>query len=486
MNPKPWIKRVTANSAVRHTIALGLLLLFGGCQNLRSLPDGLSFRGEPVASHDVRFFADTTWIDENGQRHVQQTIFDEVFRIIAGANELILVDMFLYNDFQGPVPETTRALASELTDALIAKKVSRPEMQILVISDPINVLYGGLPSAYFERLEDAGIPVVITDLRQLHDSNTVYSFFWRLMVKPFGNTKANTLANPIGPGRVSIRSFLELINFKANHRKVLIADDGESYIGLVTSANPHDGSSAHRNSAIRFSGSAVADLITTENAVLSFSGGTPVRVVAPIKPPTIADASVPTVQVLTEKKIKDALLSKLGASGPEHTIDLMMFYLSDREIVAALKRAQQRGVHLRLLLDPNKDAFGRKKNGIPNRAVAYELHAAGVPLRWCRSDGEQCHSKSIMLDDGSNACVLIMGSANFTRRNLNDFNLETDVAVAGACDASVFIDARHFFDVTWENTAGRRYSTQYSSYEDRSRWRRGLYRFMEWSGLSTF
>ncbi len=57
-----------------------------------------------------------------------------------------------------------------------------------------------------------------------------------------------------------------------------------------------------------------------------------------------------------------------------------MFYLSERQIIKALIAAQQRGVQVRVLLDPNKDAFGREKNGIPNRQVAAELTC-------CRGEG---------------------------------------------------------------------------------------------------
>ncbi len=72
---------------------------------------------------------------------------------------------------------------------------------------------------------------------------------------------------------------------------------------------------------------------------------------------------------------------------------------------------------VRVLLDPNKDAFGRQKNGIPNRQVASELHAAGIPIRWCDTHGEQNHSKMIVKYNDQQA-ELIVGSANFTARNL--------------------------------------------------------------------
>ena len=55
-----------------------------------------------------------------------------------------------------------------------------------------------------------------------------------------------------------------------------------------------------------------------------------------------------------------------------------MFYLSERKIISAIKKAHSRKVKVRLLLDPNKDAFGREKNGIPNRSVAYELESMAL------------------------------------------------------------------------------------------------------------
>ncbi|MEQ8207273.1 MAG: phospholipase D-like domain-containing protein [Woeseia sp.] len=458
------------------------IVVASGCQNLTPLPDGTSLHGQAHPSAEVAFIADASWVDDNGQRHVEQALFDDLFRIIDEAREIIVLDMFLYNDFQGPVPETTRQLAGELTDALVEKKNNHPDMLIVVITDPVNELYGGLQSPYFEQLEQAGIRLAVTNLRELHDSNAFYSFFWRLLFKPFGNSSANTLPNPIGPGRVSIRSYLELINFKANHRKVLIADNGPTYVGFVSSANPHDGSSAHRNAAIRFTGGAVADLLQSENAVLKLSGHAPIE----LEIPRERAAAATTVQVVTEGKIEDAVLAEINRAKPGDQLDLMMFYLSDREVIAALKLAHERGANLRLLLDPNKDAFGREKNGIPNRPVAHELNRAGIPVRWCSSKGEQCHSKMLLLQDHLGGSVIVTGSANFTRRNLDNFNLETDVVVRGSGTESVFADAHEYFENSWNNTDGRIYSLPYVHYEDTSFWRRRLYRFMEWSGISTF
>ena len=113
------------------------------------------------------------------------------------------------------------------------------------------------------------------------------------------------LPSPFGQDRVSLLSYLQMLNFKANHRKVVICDSADEFAALVTSANPHDGSSAHGNIGIYFKGQAVADLLASEAAVLKFSNG-------PQLPPyhlpeeTISFSDL-TVQVLTESKIRDGL-----------------------------------------------------------------------------------------------------------------------------------------------------------------------------------
>ena len=83
--------------------------------------------------------------------------------------------------------------------------------------------------------------VVETRLSQLRDSNPVWSGLWRLCCQWAGNSSyGGWLPNPVGPGDVSLRTWLRLLNFKANHRKTLVADAPEGWVGLVTSGNPHD------------------------------------------------------------------------------------------------------------------------------------------------------------------------------------------------------------------------------------------------------
>ena len=100
-----------------------------------------------------------------------------------------------------------------------------------------------------------------------------------------------------------------------------------------------------------------------------------------------------------------------------------MFYLSERKIIKALKVPKNVALLFVFYSIQIKDAFGRQKNGIPNRQVTSELHAAGIPIRWCDTHGEQNHSKMILKYNAQQA-ELIVGSANFTARNLKIITLK--------------------------------------------------------------
>ena len=54
---------------------------------------------------------------------------------------------------------------------LIARKQAQPAISILLITDPINEVYGGARSPLLDELRRAGIDVVVTDLEKLRDSN---------------------------------------------------------------------------------------------------------------------------------------------------------------------------------------------------------------------------------------------------------------------------------------------------------------------------
>jgi phosphatidylserine/phosphatidylglycerophosphate/cardiolipin synthase-like enzyme len=194
--------------------------------------------------------------------------------------------------------------------------------------------------------------------------------------------------------------------------------------------------------------------------------------------------------VLTEAAIRDALVEQFALARSGDRIEVAMFYLSERRIIDALIAAASRGVVVRVLLDPNRDAFGREKNGIPNRPVAAELLTrsdGAIKLRWYRTHGEQFHSKLVALYQ-ADRIWLTTGSANLTRRNVGDFNLEANLAVETAPDSDVALAAATWFETLWSNRApvGIEYSTDFGTFADPSQSSYWAYRIMEASGLSSF
>ncbi len=467
----------------------------------KPLPNGTEVRGEVIETplNKLQFLADVSGADVFGAPIVNQQIFDAMLHTIGEARQYVVVDFFLFNGQRGATASAPRReLSAELREALLKRKREIPGLHVLVIVDPINEVYGGLPSADFAALRAAGIDVVTADLDSLRDSNPIYSAFWRITMKWWSGDGSGDrwLPNPLDPGpdQVSFGAWARLLNFKADHRKVLLADDGDGSItGIVTSANPHDASSLHSNVGLKLSGAALQPLLDSELALARSYGWRsqgweppPPAAAAPVSNP----AEAARVQVLTEGEIGAAIVRNFSGARVGDSIDIAMFYLSERNVVDALIAAAKRGVAVRVILDPNKDAFGHNKDGIPNRSVATELAGASdgaIKVRWFRTHGEQFHSKFVSLRT-QDEYWFTLGSANLTRRNLDNYNLEANVGVGLPPNSELAANISAWFDMLWTNHGppDLEYTSEFGAYADPSQGTYWLYRFMEASGLSTF
>ena len=471
----------------------------------KKLPPGthISSPWRQVAADNVAFIADITAADAYGRPVMSQAIFDQVLGIIRSAKRFLVLDYFLFNADRGATSTEApaRALSSQLRDALIEARSANPDLRVLFITDPINDVYGGEPSADLEMLRAAGIDVVVTDLDKLRDSNWIYSSAWRLTLGWWnhGTIGAGWLPNPFDEDSrpVTFGAWARLANLKANHRKVIIGDDGRGQLtGVVASANPHDASSAHSNVAAKLSGATLAPLLESEFAVARFSGWQGVIALdpQPESPPEdstkLLTGQFVRTQVITEGAIRNAIVERVNSAVRGESIDIAMFYVAERMIVDALLAASQRGVNIRLILDPNKDAFGHEKNGLPNRPVASELIAASdgqIHVRWYRTHGEQFHTKLTMIY-GADRLWMTLGSANLTRRNVGDYNLEANVAIEAARSSPLATQVLDYYDALWNNRAalGIEYTADYDVYADPSQAHYWLARIMESTGLSSF
>ena len=449
-----------------------------------------------VPDESVRFYADYTYLDENGIRQTEQHIWDRVFALIDGASHYMLFDFFLFNDFQSNTLETTRSLSDELTDHIVTSRTLSKHMATMFITDPINTVYGGVVSSQQVALRKSGVIIMETNLSALRDSNTLWSSVWI----PYFSWTGNSATGGIFPhpfqangDKVALRSWAELLNFKANHRKLLVVDEsiptrgtegGRKMITLVTSSNPHDASSAHGNIALEVRDSIWQNVIRSELSIAKESGGGDMT----YNPQKVFDETGPIkVQLLSETQILETVLQRLRDAKQGDTFNLAMFYLSERDIINALIDASNRGAFIRVILDPNKDAFGHEKNGIPNRPVAKELQEksnGGIAIRWCDTHGEQCHAK-FFAGKSESEVFLMVGSANFTRRNIDGFNLETDIIASSDKPFTAWKDGEKYFERLWSNTNGT-FTIDYAAYADDTIWKSLVYRFMEITGLSTF
>jgi phosphatidylserine/phosphatidylglycerophosphate/cardiolipin synthase-like enzyme len=457
----------------------------------KALPAGVDYLSNAyyTADENVSFLYDLSFKNEAGEVVREQRIFDEVFKRIDEAEKYILIDMFLYNDYGAKSDEAYRRLADELTDKLAAKKENNQDIAIDLITDPINVVYGGSRSRHLEKLKNAGVNVIVSDLDPLRDSNFLYSPFWRVFFKLLGNTETGWIKHPFSGSEpdVSLRSYLKLLNFKANHRKIFTADAGEDMVSIVMSANPHNGSSAHSNAAFLVVGDFAETIYATESGVAGMSG----RALSGFpeikkEEQNIGEGAV-VLRLATEKKIKDILLEEIGRAGPSSAINIAQFYLSDRDIISGLINASARGAEIKIVLDPNKDAFGYKKNGIPNRQATRELlkkSSGKIAIRWYDTHGEQFHTKIFIHEDGDRL-QLVVGSANLTRRNLENYNLELNIYADMPPESATGNDVKNYFSRIWYNTGGQ-YTVAYENYQDDSKLKYLIYRIQEAFGLSSF
>ncbi|HLH25796.1 MAG TPA: phospholipase D-like domain-containing protein [Chloroflexota bacterium] len=127
-------------------------------------------------------------------------------------------------------------------------------------------------------------------------------------------------------------------------------------------------------------------------------------------------------------------------NGAQQSVDLVIYLLSDRQTIAALKAAQARGVRVRVMLEEHP--YG---GGPGNGAVAQDLQAAGVTTAWSNPAFRLTHQKTLVLD-GSTAWVMTLNltASAFTR------NREFAVRVT---DPAAVAEIEQVFEADWDRQA---------------------------------
>ena len=451
-------------------------------QTFKPLPEGISSAGDLHAVEQVEMIYDLSYAQDQEGTEIEHelNIFKEIYDMIDQAEEFIVLDFFLfdnYNDQDMDFP----AVAETLTDHLLAKKEENPDLPIYFITDPLNYGYGSYENQFLGTLEDAGVEVIATDLDKLRDSTPLYSGFYRVIFQWFDAGGKGWVPNGMSSDApdLTVSSYLKMMNIKANHRKAVITENE----ALISSANPHNASGLHGNMAFKVSGPVLNDILEAEEAVSRLSDGADL--------PRIEAAEQQgdyQVQYLTERKVLDALLSDIEKTVEGDSIRLAMFYISESSVIKALTDAANRGVDVRLILDPNKNAFGTEKTGLPNRPVVHEMQAEAddhLQVRWYNTVVGQFHTKSIMIQTADET-IISGGAANYTERAFNDYNLENNIRIIAPNDSELIADMDLYFDRLWNNEDAL-YTLDVEEYQDDfTFWQRGIYGFQKLFKLTTY
>ena len=463
------------------------LLLYVGIilwHTYKPLPAGVSYAGDMHWTDDIELFTDLSYAQNkkgDGMKH-ELNIFPELYKMIENAEEFIVLDIFMldhYYDEDIDFPE----IAQELTATLVKKKKENPGMPIYFITDPLNKGYGSYESEWFSKMEEAGIEVVYTNLDVLRDSTPIYSGLYRMVFRwtDFGGVGWIPNAMSAKAPKMRLASYMTLLNVKANHRKTIVTEKA----AFVTSGNPHNASGFHGNLALKVkSAGVINDILESEEAVVRFSKGGELPRVAADEP---ADGDY-SVQYVTEKKILDSILGDIAMAQPGDTIRMGMFYIAELQIVDALIEAGNRGVDIEMILDPNENAFGNDKSGIPNRPVAQELvdkTDGKIKIRWYNTVVGQYHTKLVVIQT-TEATYISNGSANLTERTLDNYNLEANLRVIAPNDSKLVGELDDYFKRLWENEDAQ-YTLDFEEFQDSfTFFQRGIYKMQEWFKLTTY
>jgi PLD-like domain len=419
-------------------------LLVGWWNSVKPLPPGtrvISIAAR-VAEPDIEFLSAAP----------HREILSRAMSVVDHAEQLIVVD-------QSP-------LARELAQALLVRKHLRPNLKIIVITDPAPEAFGGTPAQDLQSLERAGVIVARVRLDKLRDSNPVYSGLWRLLIgwwsDPFEEVR----------GGASLPAWSRQFNHQADQRQIMIADDGSGIWTSLVGA-PDSGS------ALGLRGAMAHDILDAELKLAAWS--TEDDRLPGVPPAMGRSIGAIDARFLTEGAIGDALVDSLAASGGDDQISICAHQLGDRRVIAALLGAAQRGARVQLLLDPLPS---------PNLAVAGELaHAGNIQVRWnlegratgsgIGADGNGARTQlSIVRHHGDFSVYL--GSASFTRRALGDLNLEAAVELRMPAKTSLGHGIDGYFARRWSAAAA------YPQYCDESSMTYWSYRIAEATGLASF
>ena len=443
MSAEPAVVVTTAPSHLMRCVKITLLaimitwLLLVFWNSAKPLPRGTHF-----ASQTSRLSESDVDLLYESPEHPNVEAQD--LQVIDRAEQLLVLD-------RSPI-------SSDIAQHLLARKRLRPTLKVVLITDPASAAFGGTSPQTFMKLEQAGVIVARVRLDQLRDSNPLYSGLWRMTFAWWSNPFDEA------PKKATLAAWARMQNFKADRRQLVVADDG---------AGDWTASIAFTEAAARLvlQGSLARAMIVSELQIAAWSTDDDRLPAGP--PMSGRGLGSIDARFLTEGAIQNALLDAIAGAGSGDLICLEVENLSERRLIAGLLRAAAHGAHLQVLL-------ARKQ--MPNQPLAGELVRDGaghIELRWYSSEMDKPHLNFFSVQHRDDMW-LNLSSANFTRRDLDDLNLEAGVELRMPVNAKpARIAARHFA----QNWSRASVEPEFADDSIVSYWQ---YRLLEATGLTNF
>lgn len=337
---------------------------------LQGIPMEMPAQGGPVADH-LKFFTAGNKVTpladaSHTPKDQSDDIFTQIKSSIAKAKKSIQIEMFGIGQ-------------KDLAKQLVAKKKEGLEVQVVL--DPVNEAYEAEKEEVIQILKEGGVETLLYPVKA-----------------------------PEGKNRFG----------QINHVKMMIIDGDEAIIGGMNwgahSPNNHDVD-------VRIEGPIVDKMEALFNKDYTKSGGTnplPIEK-TPVHPEGKSLVSLATgSEDPGERQIKASLHRAIRNA--KTSIHCELFFLTDWSILKALVEAKERGVDVKVLLNPSQIGDTRH-----NEKAADQLRKAGCEVLWFKPNeetGSKLHAK-VGIFDGEE---VILGSANWTGNGLT-WNREANVDI---------------------------------------------------------
>jgi len=303
----------------------------------------------------------------------QQT-FDSIFEGISRAEKVLLVQFYIIHDDE---------LGREFADRLIER--ANAGVRVYLLYDDVGCFW--LPRAYKERLRAAGI--------------RMHGFNHRHRILRF-----------LGPTRIQYR----------NHRKIVVVDGAEAWIGGLNVGDEYMGRSKRfgpwRDTHVRIKGPAVlaAELSFREDWQWA-TGEELTRMPASIE--VAGDQTVLVMPTGPADKLESCAIAfdDIIGQSRERLWIVSPYFVPDTSMETALYAAAMRGVDVRILIPEKPD---HRIVWLASIAHAYRMIEHGIAIYRYRAGF--LHQKVILVDDR----IAGVGTVNFDNRS---FRINFEITV---------------------------------------------------------